>query len=355
MFFNSDDDDSLSCGDIIYVEESPSELVSLEEENDEEIDTEIQDKALRETLLNVNLLISKIEAFNEKPISPPIPVEDSDLFSDESIPEFEAFHFDHMGEKISGSTTSHSHPPLPEYESFTFEEFAGELTHIDLLPPRIKNPINGLFEKNDLHHLLPEIESFSFEDFTVVDIFNSFLSEDKIFKPGTFPFEETHMELTPDKNLKLQTSSEELLILEYDYFDLKEDHSLGGDALIHENLHTNEKVPTLPPGMFSKPKSLTDKIQSSATALDPENEDLVMMVIMTFFLFFTYPVTSLLRYSFGNEDTIFDPGITAYSFYFLEIGVSHQFGTFTYFNVSPNILKESPMEIFSSTCFPKNQ
>jgi hypothetical protein len=73
------DENSLSCGDTSYVEGLPSELVSLEEENDE-IDTEIKDESLRATLLNVSLLISKIEAFKEKPISSPIPIKDSDIF-----------------------------------------------------------------------------------------------------------------------------------------------------------------------------------------------------------------------------------------------------------------------------------
>ena len=114
------------------MEDLPSELVSLEEENDE-IDTEIKDEALRATLLNVSLLIAKIEAFKEKPISSPIPIKDSDIFSDDRIPEFEAFTCDHMGEKISGRTTLHSKISLPDYDSFTFEEFSGELTHI--IPP----------------------------------------------------------------------------------------------------------------------------------------------------------------------------------------------------------------------------
>ena len=62
-------------------------IVSLEEEIDE-IDTEIKDEALRATLLNVDLLISKIEALKKKPISSPIPIKDSDIFSDDPIPEF---------------------------------------------------------------------------------------------------------------------------------------------------------------------------------------------------------------------------------------------------------------------------
>jgi hypothetical protein len=259
--------------------------------------------------------------------------------------------FDIQNEESDESVTEQGFTDLYLVNNSLHEEFAGGLTHIN----GNENPINGLFEQNDLHHLLPAIESFYFEDVTVGDISISFLSEDKIFKPGILPREETHphTKLTPDKNLKSQTSSEEFLILEHDYFDLKKDHSLEGDALIQENLHINDKIPSLPPRMFSKPKSLTDKIQSSATALDPENEDLVMMVIRTFYLFFTYPVTSPLFNSCGSEDTIFDPGI--FSYHSFKPGISHRCGTFTSFNVCLNILNESPMEIVSYTCFPKNQ
>jgi hypothetical protein len=122
------------CGGI------PSELVNSEEENDEEI---IQDESLRLTLLNANLLISRIEAFNEKPISSPIPVKDSELLINDSIPELQTFYFDQTGEKISGITTSHSYNSLPVYESFTIEEFPSEFTQIN-----------------------PEYESFTFEEFS---------------------------------------------------------------------------------------------------------------------------------------------------------------------------------------------
>ncbi|GKE71734.1 hypothetical protein Tco_1529806 [Tanacetum coccineum] len=94
----NDDDDSFEVID--YVEASPpdSELVSLEE---------VKDDILRVKLLNINLLIAKIESLNDNPTpdcvlnspSPfPIPVEDSDSFfeksdtslsySDNSLPEF---------------------------------------------------------------------------------------------------------------------------------------------------------------------------------------------------------------------------------------------------------------------------
>ncbi|GKC06864.1 hypothetical protein Tco_0998474 [Tanacetum coccineum] len=135
IFFDFNDDytssDDNSFEDIDYVEASPpdSELVGLEE---------VKDDILREKLLNINLLIAKIESLNENPtpdcvlksLSPfPIPVEDSDSFFkksdtslsylDNSLPEFETFS-DHTEETSSRCTTTHADNSLPEYDSFLF-------------------------------------------------------------------------------------------------------------------------------------------------------------------------------------------------------------------------------------------
>nr|GEY76341.1 hypothetical protein [Tanacetum cinerariifolium] len=75
-------------------------------------------------------------------------------------------------------------------------------------------------------------------------------------------------------------------------------------------------------------------------------------VVRVFHPFFTYPVTSSILLSSGSEDTIFDPGISNY--HSLEMGVSHRSGTFMKFNIYPNHLNESPLEILSSTCSPWN-
>nr|GEV29492.1 hypothetical protein [Tanacetum cinerariifolium] len=120
---SSSDDESFE--DIDYVEASPPdyELVSLEE---------VKDDILREKLLNINLLIAKIESLNDNPtpdcvLKPPspfsIPVEDSDSFFeksdtslsylDNSLPEFETFS-DHTEETNSGSTTTHADNSLLE-------------------------------------------------------------------------------------------------------------------------------------------------------------------------------------------------------------------------------------------------
>jgi hypothetical protein len=116
-------------------------------------------------------------------------------------------------------------------------------------------------------------------------------------------------------------------------------------------LHRSMITSTFTPGICLDHMSLNDEIQNIEIMDSPVGDDeLVMIVIMILFLFFTYPVTSSLLHSFRNEDTIFDPGISMYhSFDPGSICISHRCGTFTYFNVYPNILNESPKEIVSST------
>nr|GEX14664.1 hypothetical protein [Tanacetum cinerariifolium] len=143
--FNDDrtSSDDGSFKDIDYVEASPLDykLVSLEE---------VKDDIVCEKLLNINLLIAKIESLNDNPTpdwvlkSPslfPIPVKDSDSFfeksdtsisySDNSLTELDTFR-DHTEETNSGSTTTHANNSLPEYDSFLFEfeSDQGELTSV---------------------------------------------------------------------------------------------------------------------------------------------------------------------------------------------------------------------------------
>nr|GEW93818.1 zinc finger, CCHC-type [Tanacetum cinerariifolium] len=155
---------SLSMGvehlDIILVTES-DEFIKSSVENlipipnefeggiDDDILLTIKDDILREKLLNINILIAKIEALNEDPTP------SSDFMTnastttryDISLPEYEALYDDHVKEISSGSTTTHSDSSL--YDSFIFDlsinlfppadrsdfyEFADELVHI-ISPP----------------------------------------------------------------------------------------------------------------------------------------------------------------------------------------------------------------------------
>nr|GEY75207.1 hypothetical protein [Tanacetum cinerariifolium] len=137
--FSSIDDDSFSIDDIDYVEASPldSELVSSEVMEivilevggiDDDILLTIKDDDLREKLLNVNLLISKIEALNANPTpssdcktkssstSLNSLLEETNTF-DNYLLEFETFCFD-VEEISSGSTTTYLDLSLLEYEVF---------------------------------------------------------------------------------------------------------------------------------------------------------------------------------------------------------------------------------------------
>nr|GEX55406.1 hypothetical protein [Tanacetum cinerariifolium] len=193
--FSSTDDDSFSIDNIDYVEASPpeSELVSSEVMEivipevggiDDDILLTINDDILREKLLNINLLIAKIEALNDNPTpssdfmtkssstSLNSLLEETNSFdnslpefktfffnveeissnstttrSDISLPEYEAFYEDHVKEISSGSTTNQSDSslnnsfifdlsinPFPPVDRSDFYEFADELTHIISIP-----------------------------------------------------------------------------------------------------------------------------------------------------------------------------------------------------------------------------
>ncbi|GJT67565.1 hypothetical protein Tco_1019045 [Tanacetum coccineum] len=99
---------------------------------------QIEDEILHEKLLNVNLLIDKIEALNltpsipfvlEYPSSSPIPIMDSDflieevdtfLVSEDSIPPGIKSDFDSEGDIIFLDDLLND-DPIPEYEHFTFD------------------------------------------------------------------------------------------------------------------------------------------------------------------------------------------------------------------------------------------
>nr|GEY23590.1 uncharacterized protein [Tanacetum cinerariifolium] len=137
--FSSIDDDSFSIDNIDYVEASPPDLELVSSEVMEIVIPEvgwiyndilliIKDDILREKLLNVNILIAKIEALNDNPTpssdfktkssytSLNSLLEETNTF-DNSLPEFENFCFD-VEEISSGSITTHSDISLPEYKVF---------------------------------------------------------------------------------------------------------------------------------------------------------------------------------------------------------------------------------------------
>ncbi|GJS42993.1 hypothetical protein Tco_0568036 [Tanacetum coccineum] len=143
---SSSDDDSTYGEDIDYVDASlpDVEIVSLEVVEivypevgriDDDILLTIKDDILREKLLNVNLLIAKIDSLRDNP-----------------TPSSEV-----VDQRSSGSTTTHV--DFSQYDSFIFD-----LSN-DQFPPADRSDLNHEEFADELTHImpLPELECFKFK------------------------------------------------------------------------------------------------------------------------------------------------------------------------------------------------
>nr|GFB45039.1 hypothetical protein [Tanacetum cinerariifolium] len=304
--FSLIDDDSFSVDDIDYVEASPpnSELVSSEVMEivipkvggiDDDILLTIKDVVLREKLLNVNLLISKIEALNANPTSSSdcktkssstslnSLLEETNTF-DNSLPEFETFCFD-VEEISSGSTTTTPDISIPEYEAF-----------------------------HDDH--VKEISSGSPTTHSNSSLYASFMFDLSInpFPPvDRSDFYELTDELIPFISAP-----------EYDCFRFKvEPNSRDFTKDVVEDIS-----PTKEPQVLNAfPTHPTLKLNMK---FQPSSESLFAYVVWIFLPFLVYSVVSYYLLSLRNEDIIFDPGIC--NSHFSRPYISHRCGIVKKFN-----------------------
>nr|GEX91352.1 hypothetical protein [Tanacetum cinerariifolium] len=230
---------------------------------------------------------------------------------DNSLPESETFCFD-SEENSSGSTTTRADISLPDYEAF-YDDHVKEIssgsttTHSD----------------------------FSLYDSFIFDLsINPFPPADRSdFYHEEFADELAHIISPP----------------EYDCFCFKNEPNLGDFTMdVVEDIFPTREPKVHVPNVFPTHPTLhlnLDFILSS--------ESLFAYVVWIFLSFLSYSVAPQYLLSFGNEDTIFDPGISiCHSFM---PGVSHRSETFIKFNVYPKHLNGSPMEILFSTCSPMDQ
>nr|GEW62665.1 hypothetical protein [Tanacetum cinerariifolium] len=277
---------------------------------------EIEDDNLHEKLLNVHLLITNIEALKDNPTpssefltkssstSSKSFLEETNTF-DNYLPEFKNFCFD-LEEISSGSTTAHSDISLSDYEAFYFDD-----DHIEEISS------GSTTTHSDIS--LSEYDSFIFD-----------ISNDQF--PHTNRSEFTHKEFTNELAYIISRPK-------YDCFYFRNLPDLGElisilNFGIHENLSSTTRV------------NLPD---------EDDHSPLLAYVVWIFLAYLMYLVISPYLYSFGNEDTIFDPGIAINHFYSFKPGLSDQCGTFKKFNTHRSHLNKSTMEMFFSTCFLMDQ
>nr|GEZ85019.1 reverse transcriptase domain-containing protein [Tanacetum cinerariifolium] len=72
--------------------------------------------------------------------------------------------------------------------------------------------------------------------------------------------------------------------------------------------------------------------------IEDDHSPLLAYVVWIFLAYLTYPVIPPYLHPFGNEDTIFDPGIIINHFYSFEPGLSHRHGAFKKFNTHGDTL-----------------
>ncbi|GJW80445.1 hypothetical protein Tco_0144420, partial [Tanacetum coccineum] len=220
---------------------------------------------------------------------------------------------DILHEKFSGSPTSYSDLSLPDYEAFYLDD------------DHVEEKSSG---STTTHADFSQYDSFIF-DLSI----NPFPPADR----SDFYHEEFADEL-------VQIISPP----EYDYFYFKNEPDQGKFTMdVVEDIFDN---PTREPRVHVPNILPTHSTLHLDLNFILSSDSLFAYVVWSFLPFLTYPVAHLYLLSSGNEDTIFDPGISIYHSFML--GVSHLSGTFMKFNVYPNHLNESPMEILSSTCSP---
>ncbi|GJX47742.1 hypothetical protein Tco_0272932 [Tanacetum coccineum] len=313
----SSDDDSPYGEDIDYVDASPpdaeivsSEVVEIVIPEVGGIDTDIlltiKDDILHNPVPSSDFVTKSPSTF------PNSFLEETNTF-DNSLTESETFRFN-LEEISSGSTTTRSDYSLPDYEAFYLDD-----DHIE--------EISSGSTTTHSEFSLSKYDSFIF-DLSI----NPFPPADRSdLYHEEFACELAHIISPP----------------EYDCFCFKNEPELGESTMdvVGDIYPTRESRVHVPNVLPTHPTLNLDFILLS--------EPLFAYIVWIFLPFLTYPVTPSYFLSCGNEDTIFDPGISVYHSFIP--GVSHRSGTFMKFNVYPNHLNESPMEILSSTCSPMDQ
>ncbi|GJX65520.1 hypothetical protein Tco_0299863 [Tanacetum coccineum] len=339
-----------------------------------------QEQAANESTITLNEITTQIPPSNAiTPVLPIIEPEDSLIMGDKNlstIPEKESDEF------IKSSVKNLVPIPSDDDESFPEEDVPKENFKIYSNPlfefddEYISSDVNPLFNE-----VLEDIESedsyvSKHDDPDLLFTPLSKLNEDECFDPGgDFVLEEIEVCPTSDsippgiddadfdpeggillleKLLNNDPSSplplkelnfEELKVKKYDVStDFEDDYyDSEGDIIYLESLLIKDTIPNLPPEVFldRDPRSLEDEpdkddLESMVKVFDPGIHKKIIsptyvrlpfedrhyffltFVIKIFLPFLTYLVNSLPLLSSGSEDTIFDPGIFAYSFYSLE-------------------------------------
>nr|GEX61230.1 hypothetical protein [Tanacetum cinerariifolium] len=207
------------------------------------------------------------------------------------------------------------------------------------------SPNSFLEETNPFDNSLPEFENFCFDLEEISSGSTTMTSDISLSEYDSFIFDLSNDQFPPSdrSDSTHEEFADELAHIisppEYDCFNFRDLPDPGElisslNSEIRENLYSTTCV-NLP--------------------VEDDYSHLLAYVVWIFLAYLTYPVIPPHFHSFGNEDTIFDPGITINHSYSFKPGLSHRCGTFKKFNTHRRHLNESPMVMLFSTLFPMDQ
>ncbi|GKA39146.1 hypothetical protein Tco_0731697 [Tanacetum coccineum] len=249
-----------------------------------------------------------------------------------------------------GKSVTFSNPLFDSNDDFTSSDDES-LSDEDILEDNVKIYSNPLFEfddeyiSSDVNPLFDEV----IEDIESKDSYVSKLNEPALLKllnddpSSPLPPKELYFEDLKVINSSIDTPPD----FKNDYYDSEGDVFYLKSFLINDNAHN------LSPEVFfdHEPKFLRDEpdfdnLKSMVKVFDPgipektfsptyvrfsfkDHHSLSFTHVIRIFLpYFTYRVDYPFLLSSGSEDTIFDPGISAFHFSSLKLMGSHRSGTF---------------------------
>nr|GFA20016.1 hypothetical protein [Tanacetum cinerariifolium] len=209
------------------------------------------------------------------------------------IPKEEEIEDDNLGEKLLNA-----HLLIANIEALK----DNHTQYFELLTKSSSTSLNSLLEEtNTFHNSLPEFENFYFD-----------LGE--ISSGST-------------------TTHSDISLSEYDSFIFDLTHEEFVDKLAH----------TISPPEYDC--FYFRNLPDSGELMSDDYSPLLAYVVWIFVVYLTYPVIPPYFHPFGNEDTIFDPGITINRIYSFKPGLSHRYRAFKKFNTHRSHLNEWPMII----------
>nr|GEY98507.1 hypothetical protein [Tanacetum cinerariifolium] len=211
------------------------------------------------------------------------------------------------------------------------------------------SPKSFLEETNTFHNSLPEFENFYFDLEEISSGNTTTHSDISLSNYESFYFNDDHIKEISSGST---TTHSDIFLSEYDSF-IDFTHEEFIDELAHiisppeYDCFYFWNFPDPGELMYVLNSGIHENLSTTCVNLPVEDDysPLLTYVVWIFLAYLTYLVIPLYLDSFGNKDTIFDPGITINRFCSLKPGLSHRCGAFKKFNTHRCHLNEWPMII----------